>query len=194
MDSSFLSSLLCIEIGSIAYGYQVLNVATSNSKARVLEASPVGTKFLILMQGNETVLHDVYQRVHEMFDGIEPDQRVDAELVRAIDPRVKEALFALAQTPIHEALVIVETSTVSACLSAAQALVAGHGLVPIEIRIQRSSSGGAYGFFTGSRSLCAPAVVDVRTRLATGLRQGRVESVENPTGEFRAFFQISGEV
>jgi len=193
MDSSLHSSLLCLEIASIAYGYQVLNVATSHCKTRVLDASPVGAKFLILMQGNEPPLREILKRVQESFDGIEPQLRVDAELIDMIDPRVCEATFALAQTPIEEALVIIETSSICACLSAAQTLVVDHGLIPIEIRIQRSSSGGAHGFFTGSRSHCAQAAADMRTKFASGLRPGRVELIDQPSSEFRAFFQITGE-
>ncbi len=182
-----------MEIASIANGYQVLNIATSGNGTRVLDASPVGTRFLILMQGGAAELREVQSRVQEMFDGIEALMRVDMELLVEVDARVTEAVFALAQVPLHESLVVVETSSVSGCLQAAQTLVNGHGLVPIEIRIQRSSSGGAYGFFTGSQASCAPAVADVRTKLSAELRQGRVELIERPTKEFRSFFQISGD-
>jgi len=192
IDNTSSVAFLCLEIGSIACGYLALNAATASEDIRVLEASPVGSRFVILMMGQEKSLRSAVECVREQLDGGAPEMIVDVELISNFDPRVSEALFALAQEPLQEALVIVETQSVSGCLHLAQALVAGHGLSPIEIRLQRSSSGGAYGFFTGSTAACGPAVADARTRLETELRQGRVVLVENPSKVFRSYFQITG--
>lgn len=187
------SSLLCMEIISIAHGYRALNAATSDGRARVLEASPVGSGFLILMSGSERDLRGSLERVRALFDGASPGLLVDAELISSVADGVKESLFALSETRIGETLVVVETETVSGCLHLAQALVGEHGLLPIEVRIQRSSSGGAYGFFTGTGALAGPAVVDARAKLEASVRTGRAELIESPTPVLRSYFQISGE-
>lgn len=190
------SSLLCLELGSIAAGYLSLNAATQGaglaSPLRILEATPIGARFLILALGAEAELRAALDRVRALFDEKEPSIVIDAEIISEVDQRVNDALYALSQALLGESLVVVETANVSGILAVAQAMVEGHGLEPIEIRIQRSSTGGAYGFFTGSKEASAPAASDARARLTAAVRKGRVEVIDNPSSTFRSFFDITG--
>lgn len=190
------SSLLCLEIASVAAGYLALNAATIDgglaAPIRILEAAPVGSRFLVLAVGSESDLRGALNRARTIFDENEPHIVIDAEVIVDFDQRVNEALYALSQESVAESLVVVETRTVSGILHVAQTLVAAHGLKAIEIRIQRSSTGGAYGFFTGTTEACAPGATDARARLSAAVREGRVEVIDNPSATLRSYFDITG--
>jgi len=162
------------------------------SPLRVLEATPVGARFLVLALGAESDLREALARARSLFDEKEPSIVIDAEVINDFDQRVNDALYALSQAPLGESLAVVETASVSGILHVGQAMVEGHGLEPIEIRIQRSSTGGAYGFFTGSRDACAAAAEDARAKLNAAVRKGRIEVIDNPSTTFRSFFDITG--
>jgi hypothetical protein len=189
-------SLLCLEIGSVASGYVALNVVTDKSLVsadtsfRLLEASPVGPRFLILALGSESSLRKALQAVREKFDQIEPSIVVDAEILVNIQQPILDAVYALSEKMLTDALVVVETSSVSGCLHAAQTLSTGHGLEAIEIRIHRTSTGGAYGFFTGAVDKCHPAASDVQAKLKATVRVGRVEVIESPSKTLRQYFSV----
>lgn len=187
------TSLLCIEISSIAFGYQALDAVTRSQNVRVLEASVLGSRFMILAIGEASEMKDAADRVRERIDGGDATLLVDLEIIERCAPEVTEAFYALSQVELAEGLVVVECATVSGILAAAQTLVQGHSLKAIEIRALRSSTGSAYGFFTGPEGKCGPAAEDVRARFKTAIRQGRVEVISRPTKEFRGFFQLSGE-
>ncbi len=181
------SVIACLETNSIAFGYRVLGEVAAMSHSRILEASPSGRGFFILLTGARDDLSSV---VHEVRHRLDPNSWVDSEVVESKDPRVLEALYALPQESLAESLVVVECETISGCLAAAVTLVEGHGLAPIELRIQRSTSGGAYGFFTGSAQQCGPAAEEIRHKLAASGRKGRVEVIDRPSKAFRAFFEL----
>jgi microcompartment protein CcmL/EutN len=188
------TSLVCIEFGSIALGYRALKAMTDTADTktwRVLDASPTGARFMILALGETQALHDAVQKARASLDGA-IDMLVDTAFIKNPSTAVTDAIFALSQVSLDEALVIVECSTVSGCLQAAQTLVKGHGLKPIELRIQRSSTGGAYGFFTGRVSECQPAAEDARIGMRDDLRQGHVEILESSSEMFRSFFELNG--
>lgn len=193
IDSSPYHSLACLEVASIAFGYRALKALTDNSdssRVRILDASPAGSRFMILALGETDALTAAIRRARASFDGAEPDLVIDVELIEGVHASVREAIFALPQVPLEDSLVVIECATVSGCLSAAQTLVSGHGLKTIELRVLRSSSGGAYGFFTGPKSTCASAAADALARAKTALRQARIEVIEAPSNEFRSFFEL----
>lgn len=184
------NAIACLEISSIAFGYRVLSEVSSAPKTRILEASPCGSKFLILMTGERD---DLNRAVSEVRQKSSPGSWIDSEVIEAKDQRVIEAFFALPQEPIAESLVVLECGTVSGCLAVATLLVEKHGLSPIEIRVQRSSTGGAYGFFTGSADKCAAALEDARKELSSSGRKGQVELIDQPPKAFREFFELANE-
>lgn len=182
------NAVACLEIGSIAFGYRILNEMASVPKSRIIEASPCGGKFLILMTG----AHDELNRaVHEARQKFDSNSWVDSAVFEAKDQRVIEAFYALPQDPIDESLVVVDCETVSGCLEAAFTLVDKGGLTPIEIRVQRSSTGGAYGFFTGSTEKCTAVAESARHVLTSSGRKGQVEVIDRPAQAFREFFELS---
>jgi hypothetical protein len=187
------TSLLVFDIASIAFGYRALNELTGAGALRILEATPLGARFMILAQGEPSVLKVGSEKIRALVDGGDPAVIADTELIENLDPRVSEALYSLSEAQLEKGLVIVECDSVSGCLSSAQTLVKGHGLRAIEIKVQRSSTAGAYGLFTGSAHACMAGAEDVRSRLKAAIRQGRIEVVTNPSLEFKRYFQLSGE-
>jgi hypothetical protein len=190
LDTSFV----CIEIASIALGYRALKTMTDTAEAqtwRILDASAVGARFMILALGETKALQDATQKARASLDGA-LGMLVDTAMIRNLSPQVADAIFALSQVALEEALVVVECATVSGCLEAAQTLVNEHGLKAIEIRIQRASTGGAYGFFTGKTEVCGSAAEAARTHMRDDLRQGRIEVLESASTQFRSFFNLIG--
>jgi len=182
------NAIACLEIGSIAFGYRILSEVAAVPKSRIIEASPCGSKFLILLTGPH---EDLKRSVLEVRQQTDSKLWIDSEVFDAKDPRVIEAFYALPQDPIDKSLVVVECETVTGCLQAAFSLVEKGGLTPIEIRLQRSSTGGAYGFFTGSTEKCTSAVESARQALTASGRRGQVELINQPPQPFRDFFELS---
>ena len=139
------SGFLILEIKSIAVGYRVLQLVSSRDDIRILEASPAGDRFVILAVGAPDLLE---ARVSEAKSSLDVNDRIwiDYELVSDCAPEIIEAFYNLPQVQAEEAVVVVESSTVSALLAASQTLVRGCGLKIIEAKIKRTG-GGAYGFF-----------------------------------------------
>lgn len=185
--------LASIEIGSVVLGYRALDALTRQNGVRVLEASVAGEgRLLIIAQGEETTLRLALNEMRESADGVGSQAVVDFELIADVDRSVPEALYALAQVPLEEALIVVECETVSGLLASAQALVHSHGMKAIELKVHRSSRGG-FGFFTGPLSESAAAVVDVEGRLRVAMRKGAAAVIEKPAPAFREFFNFSGQ-
>lgn len=189
------SALLCLEIDSIALGYRALNILCDAAKdeLRVIDASPIGERFLILALADEKVLKDSLARARTDIEATHTASVLDAEVFTSASSEILEAMFSLQQTPLEESLVVAECESVSGCLATALTLVEGHGLKPIEIKIHRSNAKGAYAFFTGNEQACLPAAEDAKTRLKNALREGTIEVIAQPTKTFRGFFQLSGE-
>lgn len=185
--------LASFEIGSVVLGYRALDALTRKNGVRVLEASVAGGgRFLIIAQGEETTLRLAMSEMRESADGVGSQAVVDFELITDVHRSVPEALYALAQEPLEEALIVVECETVSGLLASAQALVHSHKMKAIELKVHRSSRGG-YGFFTGRQAECAAAVVDVEGRLRVAMRKGAIAAIEKPAPAFREFFNFSGQ-
>jgi hypothetical protein len=191
---SLSTSLLVLEVSSIALGYAALAVLAAHADVRILDASPSGLgRFIILAQGELEILRDQLQKTRGKIDGTDAELVIDHELIEGADPEVLKALFSLAQNELEESLLVIETDTVAGLLSVSQILTQIHGLKPIDIKIQRGGNGGGYGFFTSSTAKVAPAAEDARTHLKSAMRKGHVETIENPVAGFRRFFNLSGK-
>lgn len=190
------SSLLVLEIDSIAYGYRALQIATLKNPVRVLDASPFGGRFLILIQGKFADLELAMEDVHRDMVNEKKEMLIEGVVIEFFEPTVRDALFALAQDQLSESLIVLECETVSDCLSLAQNLVKTYKLIPIEIRIQRSSSAKSYGFFTGSNAVCDQAARGMRVKILETQKSKvcHIELIDNPTREVRRFFQLAGEI
>ena len=173
------NDLLVLEASSIVSGYRILNALPSTIS--VLDAEPTGGgRFLILLRGESAELHNI--------EKIAKDFGVGHELIAKIEQPVLDAVYSLASSALDESLIIIETETVGAMLSLAQTLATQHHVRAVEIRIRKSGSSGAYGYFTGTKKNCAPAAEDCRTRLKKSLREGDVEIFEEPNASIRSLF------
>jgi hypothetical protein len=186
-------SLLSIELKSIAIGYRALQKVTTFETIRVLEASPCGDRFLILAIGPTTELELAQTSVRESLDSTERDHWLDAELIKDCEPTVLQAIYHLPQTQAAESLLVAECGSISGLLATAQSLVHGHEIEVIEIKVKRAG-GGAYGFFTGRKDVCAPAAEEARTKMKRAMREGQVEVIDELTANFREHFNLNGAV
>jgi microcompartment protein CcmL/EutN len=201
-------SLFILETKTIVSGYRALDVATRQQGVRVLEASPCGGgKFLLIAKGSAQVLASC--RLAILTDLMPSGEVVDSEIVSLASEEIEKAFYSLQQQPLEESLLVIESNTLAGLLYFADEFVGRLGLMPIEIKVQRSSIGSAYGFFTGSSDQCRAAtavtmVVPTAGTTDTGLSaagQVVVGSVartitsiviNQPAESFRSFFNISG--
>lgn len=187
------TSLLAIDIASVAFGYQALNTICQEPSTRVIEASVVGNgRFFILAQNERLKLEHSFQQVRAKLDGVQADQILDHDVID-LPESVLNAMYSLAQTSLSEALLVVECQSASGLIAVSNKLIHSHHLQPIEIKIHRGMGLGGFGFFTGSSQNCAPAAEDVRTQLRHDMRDGRVEVIDSPEPTFRRFFNLNGE-
>jgi hypothetical protein len=186
-------ALLSLELKSISVGYRCLQKMTTVESLRVLEASPCGDRFFILVAGPHQDLETALTAARESLDSTERDLWLDAELIKDCESSVAEAVYHLPQVVTEEVLLIAECGSISGLLATAQSLVHAHEIEVIEIKIKRAG-GGAYGFFTGAKSVCAPAAEEARTKLKRAIRTGHIEVIEEMTTKFRGHFNLSGNV
>lgn len=187
------TSVLCCDLRSVAAGYRVLDVLTRFESVRILEASPIGVgRFIIISQGEREKLEDRQRTLHSLIEGFVESPLVDQDLLHDVHESLLEGLYSLAQVSLEESLIVMECETVSGLLSIGHELTRAHELKPIELKIHRGGASGGFGFFTGKSEACAPAAEFIRAKLGHDLRRGQVELIDNPTKDFRRFFNLNG--
>ena len=175
------NDLLVLEASSVVNGYRMLDALPSTHPVSVLDAEPTGGgRFLILLRGHSRDLNHIGK--------IAKDLGVDHELIEKIDQSVLDAVYSLAPSTIDESLIVIETETVGSMLLLSNTLATQHKVRAIEIRIRKSGTAGAFGYFTGPKKKCAPAAEDCRTRLRNSIREGDVEVFEEPNEAVRTLF------
>jgi hypothetical protein len=183
------TSLACLEIRSIARGYQVLNLLSENSGLEILEASPVDAqRFLILVEGEQAKLakavDEVTRRAQSHF--------LDYEFLPSPQPALKQAIYSLQQVEIGDSLLVVETDTASRILSCAQLLMNENNLQLVEIKVGRGLRGQGLGFFTGKNSDALNGKAAVEALLKGMNRNGIAEVISEPTAKFKSYFNLAG--
>lgn len=191
-ETSVVQGLLSLEVRSVALGYRALDALTRSRDLRVLDASPVGSRFLILLLGPIRDLEAGMQQVRAIFDGRDDNWIEDEALLVSPSQEILDGFFALTQAELKESLVVVDTATVSGVLCVLPTLLEQPEMKLIDFRVQRSSSGGAYAFITGPLSLARAAAEAARARLRETRRAGHIEVLEQPSEELRRFFHIEG--
>lgn len=193
-------AVIVVETKSVCTGYELLQSMTNNFRLRILEASSVGSGFLIMAQGETTDLEKVENRIDEILSSgtqARKSSQPICTLIPGFDNNVREALFGLSQEQMKESLVVVEGESIGSTLRLAQRLVKDFLLTAIEIRIQRNSTGGCYGFFTGLKNNCAMAMADLVKDTPSSSRlndTNQIILIENPTNEVRRYFHLNGEI
>ena len=188
-------SFACIEIGSVAVGYAALAKACGQP-IEVIEASVVGgARFMILLRAEEAALNEAVLAARDAAirggDGDAPS--CESEVLPREPDGLVDALYSLASQGLAESLAVCETGSMSAMLTVAGAMLGSAGVRAIEIKPLRGPGGGALGFFTGPSEEIGLAAETARSRLKTAGRSGRIETIDAPCSEFRAFFNLSGE-
>ncbi|MES2855672.1 MAG: hypothetical protein V4692_07405 [Bdellovibrionota bacterium] len=187
---TFDTSILTVEISTLASGYRALDLLTQDD-LQLIDASPCGDrKFLIVLSGDEKSLQAAFEKL-KGFETSSGAGVLDHELIKSVDRKVLEAAFSLAPQKIRQSVVIVETDTVSSCLSVVNASVKDHGMDVLEIRIQRTGLGGALAFMTGPSDAAALVTEVCRAKLKHDMRNGNVELVAQPSAGFRSLFEFS---
>ncbi len=171
------NDLLILEAASVTAGFRLLN---SLPNMKLIDAHPIGGgRFLILARGSSQELHEFAKN----------SGAVEFEVIDKISQDVLDAVFSLAPAKLAESLIVAETDSATAMFSLAQILVVEHRLYPIEIKIRKSGTAGAYAFFTGAREICAPAAEAARTRLKAQMRVGVLEVFDEPSPAVRHLFE-----
>ncbi len=184
-------SLGVFEVGSIALGYQALAAVTKDAAIQVLEASTVApNRFLILLHAPHENIKAAENELRHSCEAPRKDGLVDHEVVASVHADLLPAFYSLSQQQLQDALVVVETDSVSGLVASAQTLLTSHSLTVIELKGTRGLQGKGIGFFTGPAAKVFPAAEDIRHRLKAAIRQGYVEVIANPSPSFRTFFQL----
>ena len=172
-------AIAVIETSSIALGYKILNDSLARAEVEIIEAASISPgKFLILLSGTQGNLESILRWV----DG---EYIVDKVLIESVHEKVLPGLYGLLKTPIAEALLVLETSTLSQGLFAANECLKKANIEVIEIRSGRGIGGRCVSFLTGKAS-------DLKS-VTKGLQKNiRHELIEKPHNKFLEYFNISG--
>lgn len=182
--------LLVFEAPSVVAGFRAL-AALNETDLQIIDASPAGGgRFLILIKGPASLLQSALKAMREaIIEEVGFDDPVDHELVEKANGAILEAAYSLLPQKLSGSLLVIETETVSAMFAASQVFVENQKLTPLEIKIRKTGSAGAYGFFTGSPEQCILAAEDVRTRFRNAVREAKIETFDKPNGAIRALFE-----
>ena len=182
-----------LEIDSLALGYRVLEIALRAPGLKALDAGPVsGERFLIFLEGPSEGLRSVSAEVQRVCEQIARGIFVDHEIVENPQPSLIPGLFSLLRQDLGEALIIVETATVSGLVGASDVLMGWKGIEPIELKPGRGLQGKGMGFFSATSLAARPAAEAARVKLRVDGRQGRIEIIDKPSSGFYEFFNLSG--
>ncbi len=189
------TALGSFEIENLALGYQIFAKITQTLPLEVLEATIISAKrYLILVNGSLADLKLAYEKIQDSVDGFGPAAVLDHEIIECPHTDLLPAYYSLAQEEMQESLIVIQTDSVSSLLSVGDFLLRSHSLKIIEMKILKGSGDAAIGFFTGSQSECLVAGEEVRSKLKSTMRAGRVEVIEEASESFRRYFNLSGVV
>jgi microcompartment protein CcmL/EutN len=177
-------ALAVIETGSIARGFVVLDAVVKRAPVSVRIARPVSPgRFLLVFGGGVDVTLESVEEARS----VAGSDVVDELFLPGAHPALLPAIDRAIAAEHGEAVGIVETSTVSAAV-----LAADTALKAVDVRVLRmhlALGTGGKGWFT----LCGP-VADVDAALdavRAGVRADRVialERIAQPHAEVRGFF------
>lgn len=187
--SALSSSIACLELRSLARGYQILNMITQNESLKVIEASAVDAqKFLILVSGEQATLAKALDEIARRAHGA----ILDFEFLATPHASLLPSIYSLMQGEVAESVLVVETESASRILNCAQMLLNEHELTLLEIKIGRGLRGQGLAFFTGTRDNVVNGKTAVQAVLKGMNRVGIAEAIEEPTKNFKAYFNLSG--
>jgi hypothetical protein len=187
--STTAPSLACLEIRSLARGYQILNLLSQSHGVEILEGSPVDTqRFLILAEGDAAPLAKAVDEVTRRA----PTYFLDYEVIANPQPALRESLYSLHQADLSGSLLVVETDTASRILGCAQLVMNDHKMSLLEIKVGRGLRGQGLAFFSGANNDALAAKTAVEAILKGMNRGGFTEVISEPNQKFKSYFNLSG--
>ena len=164
-DVAIQPAIAMLETQSVAAGIEMTDAILWESDIELLFATHVQPgKYVVLFTGSVDALKSALRRGAEVARG----DLVDQLLIPQVDPRVCEALrrrdeaVAAAGAEL-DAIGVVETTTVSSCLLAADIALKEAHVELMELRIANGLGGKSYVSMTGE-------VSDVRSSVQAGAR------------------------
>ena len=129
-------TMASFEIASIGLGYRALDLLTRMNSVQIIEASVVaGGRFLILAEGEAHEFELLSIELRAALEGSGENTRgavLDHEILSLRDRTLLESIYSLSQSPLAEALIVIECETVSALLASLQLMQANHQIQIIE--------------------------------------------------------------
>lgn len=139
-------AIALIEFESIATGIKAGDAMVKRAPITVLKSGTVHEgKYLMFVGGTVASVQESYDE--GLYVGAE--QVIDSVFLSDIHTQVHEALFGKRSTCAHDALGIIETSTVAATIRSADAGVKGADVEIVEIRVADDIGGKAFAIFAG---------------------------------------------
>lgn len=172
-------ALLLLELGSIARGYVALDAMAKRAVVGLLHAEPITPgKFWIALHGGEAELDEALLPGLEVAAG----QRVDHALLPYAHPDVLAAVAAgggVRGAAPGDAIGVIELSSLSAAVRAADAALKGAGVRLVDLHLGRGIGGKGTVVLTGPLE-DVEAAVAMGGEAATGAYLVAIEVLANP--------------
>ncbi len=144
-ESSY-PAIALLEFASITGGLRSADAMIKKAPITVMKSGTVHNgKYLVLIGGTVASVEEAYQEGST----VGHDQLVDRVCLPQVNPQVRDGILGAKQACPGPALGILETSTVAACIRAADPAVKGTDVMLTEIRLADDLGGKAFALFTG---------------------------------------------
>ncbi len=151
-------AIALIEYKSIAIGVEAADAMVKKAPIAMLKAGTVHRgKYLVLIGGTVAAVEESYREGLRV-GGVKV---VDKVLLPDVHEQVLESIFGFRQKIEAESLGVIETSTISATVAAADAAIKGAAVNIIQIRLGDGLGGRAFSIVSGK-------VEDVETAVEIG--------------------------
>jgi microcompartment protein CcmL/EutN len=189
-------ALALLELDSIAVGIEAGDAMAKRAPIDVIRAGTVHPgKYLVLVGGAVADVEEALEAGRE----VGGSSVLDVVLLPNAHPELASAIRGERRTPEHEALGIVETTTVAAVIEAADAGLKGAHVRLLEIRLADDLGGKGYLLFDGTLTDVEAAVAIALERIAASpgvthrvIPRLHVEMADNLAADARFAARVRG--
>ena len=136
----------CVELVSVAWGMHVADTMVKTANVKIVMARPTCPgRYIILISGDTSAVQSAVEAGRELA----ADMVVDWFTIPSVHPDVLPAMSATTLAPKINALGVIETYTIAACILAADAAAKSAAVQLIEIRMAAGLAGKSYVSMTG---------------------------------------------